>query len=275
MRLFAASIIAILCSLSLGALLPTGYSEKLTLRFDKNGITKRVDYFSFSKDKPLEFALTGKRRYKAIFRSLEKYPTNVSLELIIDGKRIKTYTFKKGWSKFATVNGKRTTMGYTVQLQIPAGKHSVVFKPDKPLIGKVYAVPTNLVGMIPEKSHGEEKITVGDQEYDYFYAPVSLVLEGPLMLHIYSRLLYKRGMQGVQHYSLTVTDNGKPTNYRLETSPSASASCTDREDVLISSASKLTYSVTAGKHSLVVNAAGGEALIKLYIPKGNIQEKGK
>ncbi len=262
--------------ITIGALLainPSSFKEEIRLRTDDS----EFSYFSFDSQNPLEFELSGDRRYKLILRGETSPEEKIEVKSYLDGRPLKTYYFGKELSRKTRLasNGKSVTKGYVIYFKIPKGKHTLKLEPKSPLMATLYQEPKIKVSISPLSFAAEDYLVIEDDEYDYYLTspkePAVFQLVGPLNITLFSRLSHFPEMRGMQNYSITIDDNGEKSNYHLESVPSETGSYRNHRNVIPGKANKTTIKLDEGEHMLKV--WGENVAVKLYVPQDKLYNR--
>ena len=254
------------------ALDPISFKEKTKLHTDK--LDQQYTYFSFDEKNPLEFNVSGDRRYKLILRSKTAILEQIEVQSFLDGKPLKKYSFGKELSRKTrlTETEHLVTKGYVVYFRIPKGKHSLTIKAEKELLATLYREPKIKTSIAPLSFADEDYLVIEDDEYEYYFttptSPAQFNLIGPITVTIYSRLSHFPELRGMQHYTITVNDNDEISNFHLESSPSSTGSYRNHSNIIPGKANKTTIKLSEGEHHL--NIWGENVALKLYVPQNKL-----
>ncbi|MFP4460032.1 MAG: hypothetical protein ACLFSQ_10645 [Candidatus Zixiibacteriota bacterium] len=231
-------------------------------------------YHKFDSQNPLQYRLSGPKRYKLIVRGINVPDEKVEIKAALDGKHIKSYKFRKNLSR-KTRNNKNNnlvTKGYIIYFKIPDGTHKLSLTAEKELIGRLFLEPGVKVSIAPLSFADDDFLIVEDEEYEYYFTsknePAVFRLIGPLKFTIFSRLSYFQEMHGLQRYTLILEHNGEIKNFHLEAEPSNIGFYRHHKDIIPSKASKTEYDIGPGEHD--IKLWGENVAVKLYVPQSKL-----
>ena len=264
---------------------PTSHAGETELLVDGETFT----YYRLTGDEPLVFSVEGPTRLKILTRL--RLPNDVDREeytLIVsrDGEDVQTESFTGLHSSHAHYVA-FTPMGpgrlRRLYIDVPTGLHGYRVRAggdavvDTRPFERAGDEPSR-VSMAPVSSAGVETFLYRDKELVYYLAterePVVLEVVGPTAVKVNTRLLFDETMLTDQVYVVGVTeDDGPEKLYKIETEPSETVVCRDRERHMVGSLRHFMLEVGDGPHAYtfrLVDSVSDELGVKFYIPRGDV-----
>jgi hypothetical protein len=264
---------------------PTSYAGEQELLVDGETFT----YYRFTAGEPLVFTVEGPTRLKILTRV--RLPNDVDREdytvvVTRDGERVQTETFDGIHSSHAHYVAFTPTGPGRIRrlyIDVPTGRHSyeVAAVGEAVVDSRPFERAGNepsRVSFAPVSSAGIETFLYRDRELVYYLAtkgePVVLKVVGPTAVKVNTRLLFDETMLSDQVYVVGVTkDDGPEKLYKIETEPSETVVCRDRERYMVGSLRHFMLEVDDGPHTYtfrLVDSVADELGLTFYIPRGDV-----
>jgi len=264
---------------------PTTYAGETNMLVDGETFV----YYRFTGDDPLAFSVEGPTRLKILTRV--RLPNDVDSEsytVVVsrDGVEDQRESFEGRHSSHAHYIA-FTPMGpgqlKRLYIDVPTGTHGYELRAEGDAV--IDARPFERAGnqpsrvaMAPLSSAGVETFLYRDKELVYYLAtkrePVVLRVVGPTAVKVNTRLLFDETMLSDQVYVVGVAeDDGVERLYKIETEPSETVMCRDRERFMVGSLQHFMLEVADGPHTYafrLVDSVSDELAVKFYIPRGDV-----
>jgi len=261
-----------------------------TIRISVEG--KENAYYRFTEDEPLTFSVEGPTRVKILTRVRipnDHETMGYGVTVSRDGVPVETVekqAYVKEGAFYIAFNMYRPGVIRRIYIDVPTGRHGYELRVadrntvDARLFESTRTRPP-LVSIAPSKFSDVEMLLYKEKELTYYRmsctSKVVLDVVGPTTVKVNTRLLYGRTMMGDQSYLVGVEQEGQPEClYRIDTEPSHSVLCRDRDDILPGALRHFALDVPPGAHTYTFRLADPTAegaVIKFYIPKGDLSNE--